>query len=128
MLACHKTVRGPCMQPYPKAAAEDLRRRVDKYLAWCFSWETPPRVKELASSLGMTREGLSAKFTRLYRISISAYFRERRIEYADRLLRAGETTTRVAYRAAFGSRRTLFRVYRRARGVTPVASRRSRSR
>lgn len=103
----------------------DLRHAVEEYLRDCCSRETPPRIKELAARLGITREALVLEFARRYGITLSAFMREGQVRYAEELLRESSyNLTRVAYLAAFGTRRTFFRAYRRLRGVTPGDSRR----
>lgn len=99
---------------------ERFEARLSAYLEWCYRVETPPRVSEVADSLGVTSAQLSKEFRRLFGTNLSDYLKTRQVEYADRLLRETQlTVTKVAYRAGFGTRRTFFRTYRRIRGETP---------
>jgi len=107
----------------------DLRHAVDHYLRRCFSLEETPRVSELASLLGMTREKLSRDFAAAYGITLSAWLKRRQLAHATRLLETSEhSTTRIAYLAGFGTRRTFYRAFRRGMGISPDQYRRIRAR
>jgi len=107
----------------------DLRRAVDHYLRRCFSMEETPRVSELASLLGMTRERLSRDFSAAYGVALSAYLKRRQLAHAERLLETSAlSTTRIGYLAGFGTRRTFYRSFRRERGISPDQYRRIRRR
>ncbi|PYQ28568.1 MAG: hypothetical protein DMF56_15120 [Acidobacteria bacterium] len=106
-----------------------LRYAVDHYLHRCFSMEETPRVSELAALLGMTREKLSRDFTAEQRVALSAYLKQRQVVHAARLLeRSPLSTTRIAYLAGFGTRRTFYRAFRRETGLSPDQYRRIRAR
>ena len=97
-----------------------FEQRLTEYLNACYSIESPPRVSELADKLGLSVGQLSKLFRRLYGGKLSDFFKTRQVEYAEELLRdTSLTVTKVAYKAAFGTRRTFFRTYRRIKGVTP---------
>ena len=99
---------------------ERLDLRLREYLDACYKLESPPRVSELADKLGLSVGQLSKLFRRLYGGKLSDYFKARQVEYAETLLRDTTlTVTKVAYKAAFGTRRTFFRTYRRVKGETP---------
>ena len=99
---------------------EHLELRLTAYLDACYLIETPPRVSELADSLGVSSAQLSKTFRRLFGTHLSDYLKMRQVEYADVLLRQTSlTVTKVAYMAGFGTRRTFFRTYRRVKGETP---------
>ena len=109
--------------------ASNLRHTVDEYLRRCFSDEETPRVSELATLLGMTRERLSRDFAAAYGVALSAYLKHRQIRHARRLLDASDlSTTRIGYLCGFGTRRTLYRAFRRSTGFTPDQYRRGRTR
>jgi AraC-like DNA-binding protein len=99
---------------------ERFETQLSAYLEWCYRVETPPRVSEIAQSLGVTSAQLSKEFRRLFGANLSDYLKTRQLEYADSLLRETKlTVTKVAYLAGFGTRRTFFRTYRRMKGETP---------
>jgi transcriptional regulator GlxA family with amidase domain len=99
---------------------EHLEHRLTAYLDACYRIETPPRVSELADSLGVSSAQLSKTFHRLFGSHLSDYLKTRQVEYAEVLLRQTTLTmTKVAYMAGFGTRRTFFRTYRRVKGETP---------
>ena len=98
----------------------DLFEAVEGYLDRCFSTEEPPRVSELATVLGVTRESLSREFIAWYGMPLSAYLKQRQIAHARVLLGRSElTTTRIAYLCGFGTRRTFYRAFKRLTGMSP---------
>jgi AraC-like DNA-binding protein len=107
----------------------DLRQAVDHYLQRCFSLEETPRVSELAALLGMAREKLSRGFAAAYGVSLSNYLKRRQLAHAVHLLETSvHSTTRIAYLAGFGTRRTFYRAFRRDTGLSPDQYRRIRAR
>lgn len=97
---------------------------VDAYVRRCFEHETPPRVAELAGSLGLSRSRFSEVFASLSDLCPSAYLKQQQLEYAAKLLSDTDlTSAEVAYRAGFGTRRTLFRAFRRTVDATPLSFR-----
>lgn len=93
---------------------------VEEYLDRCFSAEEPPRVSELASVLGISRESLSRDFGAWYGMPLSAYLKQRQITHAQALLdKSGLSTTRIAYVCGFGTRRTFYRAFKRVTGMSP---------
>ena len=106
----------------------DLRHAVDQYLHRCFSDEETPRVSELATVLGMTRERLSRDFAAAYGVALSAYLKRRQIRHAQRLLAVSDlSTTRIGYLCGFGTRRTFYRAFRRNTGLSPEQYRRAQN-
>lgn len=98
----------------------------EAYLVTCLLKESPPRAKEFSCLLGVHRNDLAKAFRKAGEPTLSKFLKREQIRAAKRLL----TTTsfdagRIAYLAAFGSRRTFFRAFRRAVGVTPGVYRRS---
>jgi AraC-like DNA-binding protein len=104
----------------------DLWEAVEAYLDRCFSSEEPPRVSELATLLGISRESLSRDFGAWYGTSLSAYLKQRQIAHAQTLLeRSDLSTTRIAYLCGFGTRRTFYRAFKRVTGKSPDQYRRT---
>jgi AraC-like DNA-binding protein len=103
----------------------DLREAVEQYLDRCFATEEPPRVSELAAVLGISREKLSRAFAAAYRVQLSAYLKQRQLAHAQSLLAESDlSTTRIAYLCGFGTRRTLYRAFRRGTSMSPDEYRR----
>jgi len=105
-----------------------IQEDVLAYLQRCFDSEESPRVSELAANLGMTRERLSREFIAATGISLSNYLKDQQIVYAQKLLASSHlSTTRIAYRCGFGTRRTFYRAFRRGTGMSPDQFRRKSS-
>jgi AraC-like DNA-binding protein len=110
-------------QPKP-LSSEELRRRVDDYIARCVREETAPRVKELALELGSSRPQLSRRFANDVGTPLGAYFRHAQVEYACMLLETTTgSTTRIGYASGFETRATFYRVFRELVGCTPATYR-----
>jgi transcriptional regulator GlxA family with amidase domain len=98
-----------------------LRASADRYLAHCFRQETPPRASELAASLDVSCHQLTRMFQQFLRTTPAAYLKNGQLEHAKALLRTSDLSmNQVAYGAAFGTRMTFFRAFRRATGMTPA--------
>lgn len=108
----------------PMHSKRDVRACISAYVRHCFAAETPPRVSEFATFLGVSPRTLRRWMATELNATPSAVIRELRLEYAQRLRNTGLSTTRVAYRAGFGTRRTYFRQRRlaRVRGVTAATA------
>jgi AraC-like DNA-binding protein len=104
----------------PHKSRDALRSSLDDYLRDCFRRESPPRVSEVAQALGISCETLTRACKELLGISPGRFLKHAQTEFAAVLLdQTSETTTSIAYIAAFGSRRTFYRAYRRVRGHSP---------
>ena len=94
---------------------------VARYVVDCLRREDVPRVSELAEQSGMTAEHLSRVFRAHFHVRISDYMKTIQVRYARHLLATTHlNTTRIAYLAGFGTRRTFFRTYRRMTGHSPA--------
>ena len=98
---------------------EELRRAVRNYLAWCFRRETQPRVSELAAILGMTISQFSRRFKRVCGENPSVVLKREQLKRARRNIARGKSVNRAGYGAGFGTRRSIYRSFRRAFGTTP---------
>lgn len=97
---------------------------VRQYLESCLAIESPPRVSELAELAGLSPTQLTKGFHRRYGMSAAEYLKRWQIARAEELMRQTTlSTTVIAYRCGFGTRRTFFRAYRRIKGKTPAAFR-----
>jgi len=95
--------------------------RIHVYVVDCLKRESPPRATELADWLGVSRMTLMRWFRDELGTTPSAYLREARVRYAQRMLRATSlSTTAVAYRSGFGTRRTFYRAFRNHTTLTPA--------
>jgi AraC family transcriptional regulator len=101
------------------AEQREMAVAIQAYLAWCFEKETQPRVDELAKMVGMSRSAFSRRYRRLCGESPSRTLKRGQTRYARELLKAGTGVNRAAYRAGFGSRRTIYRTFRRLLHTTP---------
>lgn len=101
----------------------DLARN---YVTDCFRAETPPRVSELASLMKVSREELTRRFRQAHGYTLSWFLKQQQFEFAKILLLFTDwSVARVAYRAAFGTRKTLQRVFVRRLGISPHEFRRT---
>lgn len=101
-----------------------LEHQIQRYVRECGEREDIPRVEELASSLEMDERTLRRRCRMELSRSPKEVIIEAQLRMADYLLRnTSLSTARIAYRSGFGTRRSLFRVYRERRGCTPGAIR-----
>jgi len=106
--------------------SKSLRDAAQKYLQACFSRETAPRASELAQNMGLTPSALTNVFKAVLGVTPSEYLKNARIAEAKRLLATTAlSATEIAYRSGFGTRRTFFRAFHRAAGMTPEEFRRA---
>jgi AraC family transcriptional regulator len=97
-----------------------LRDAADHYLAQCFAGGTPPHVNEFARVQGLTPRSLGRQFKAEAGVVIGTYFRNARIQQAQRLLSTtGLPMSAIASASGFGTRSTFFVAFRRATGMTP---------
>lgn len=100
------------------------RRRLEyalhRYALRSFLRESPPRVEELARAMRVPERTLVRLTNRLLGCSPGAYLRAVRRAYAARLMRRTTlSTTRIAYRSGYGTRRSIYRSFRRETGHSP---------
>lgn len=96
------------------------------YVTDCFRTESPPRVSGLASLTKESREELTRRFRKAHGYSPSWFLKQQQFEFAKILLLFTDwSVARIAYRAAFGTRKTLQRVFVRRLGMTPHEFRRT---
>jgi len=111
----------------PRALSDTLFWAADAYLLWCFERQTSPRVAELAQRSGISRHALRRAWIERTGSAPAAYLKRRQIEFSKILLEVSDLgANAVAYRAGFGTRRTLFRSFRRVATTTPTEHREAR--
>ena len=95
-------------------------KMIEQYVAHCCSIETPPRVSELAQLAGLSVCTLVRQF-RDYPLTLAEVLKETQLAHAMEMLETSDlSTTRVAYACGYGTRRTFFRAFQRATGMTPA--------
>jgi AraC-like DNA-binding protein len=98
-----------------------LLTMIERYVALCCSLETPPRVSELAQFIGVSACTLGRYARSHYDVALCKALKDAQLSRAKRMLRFTEvSTTRIAYACGFGTRRTFFRAFQRAVGMTPA--------
>lgn len=103
---------------------ESIHHDVRRYLNDCFARECVPRATEAAEFLGRRREDLTRHFSACAEQTLSAYLKAQQLEQAKELLRFTDLRTAiVAYRSGFGTRRSFFRAFQKATGISPAVYR-----
>jgi AraC-like DNA-binding protein len=97
-----------------------LREAADCYLAECFARQTVPHVNEFARQIHVPQRSLGRWFVAETGTRIGRYFKDAQIERAKELLATTDLpVSTIADAAAFGTRMTFFRAFKRATGLTP---------
>jgi AraC-like DNA-binding protein len=78
------------------------------------------KIHDIASTIGLSRQGFIRKFTRQVGMSPHAYRLMRNLNNARALLRQGEVIAVVAAETGFADQSELGRHFRRAFGTTPA--------
>lgn len=98
------------------------------YLRECFRRESPPRASELADRLHVSRTWLNKQFAARHGMTVNTFLKQEQLACAKHLLATTNLSiTAVAYRAAFGTRRSRHRAFVRETGVTPAEYRQGSS-
>ena len=88
----------------------------------------PIRVAELAARVGVHPKSMSKAFRRSVGVTLAAYVRRRRIDWAcERLITTGLPLSRIAMEAGFTDQAHFARLFKRAIGLTPRAFRAART-
>jgi AraC-like DNA-binding protein/mannose-6-phosphate isomerase-like protein (cupin superfamily) len=82
--------------------------------------ESRAKIHDIASTIGLSRQGFIRKFTRQVGMSPHAYRLMRKLNNARALLRRGEVIAVVAAETGFADQSELGRHFRRAFGTTPA--------
>jgi AraC-like DNA-binding protein len=82
--------------------------------------ESRAKIHDIASTIGLSRQGFIRKFTRQVGMSPHAYRLMRKLNNARALLRQGEVIAVVAAETGFADQSELGRHFRRAFGTTPA--------
>jgi AraC-like DNA-binding protein len=96
---------------------------VRAYLRSCFAGQAAPRVSELAQTLGVSRGTLIHRFKELRGTTPAAYFKAEQLARAKQFLDRGWSIDRAASKAGYATKRTFFRSFHDATGLTPSAFR-----
>jgi len=97
-----------------------IESRINDYLACCYRQKSVARVSELAQFLGVSRSFLALTAKRMIGMSAKAALQVRQLSRAADLLRSTSASVdEVCTMAAFGDRRTFYRVFRRHTGTSP---------
>jgi AraC-like DNA-binding protein len=100
--------------PMPSARElERVRALMDAHSSTTLS------LRELAAEVGMNRFQLIRAFARRYGVTPYAYFLDRRVERARRLVGTGRQLAAVAAECGFADQSHLTRHFKRIVGVTP---------
>lgn len=87
----------------------------------------PLRIRDVAGVVGVHPAHLAARFRQVHKMSLGAYIRRLRVDWAaDRLTGSEESIAAIAYRAGFSDQAHLTRQFKRATGWTPARYRRRR--
>jgi AraC-like DNA-binding protein len=98
-----------------------LLTMIERYVTLCCSLETPPRVTELAQFIGVSACTLGRYARSRCDVALSKALKDAQLSRAKEMLRLTEvSTTRIAYACGFGTRRTFYRAFQRAVGMTPA--------
>lgn len=104
---------------------ESLLLGIETYLLDCFRRSSPPRVEELAASIGLHPVVLRRRVKCLLGTTICHYLKIAQLRFACHLLGERLLLGDIADRAAFGSRRAFLRTFQRELHQTPTDYRRS---
>jgi transcriptional regulator GlxA family with amidase domain len=97
-----------------------LRESADRYLVECFARQTVPHVNEFARQIDVPQRSLGRWFVAETGMRIARYFKNAQVERAKELLTTTDLpVSAIADAAAFGTRMTFFRAFKRATGMTP---------
>lgn len=84
-------------------------------------------TKEIADSVGMSKDHLSKLFKTCVGIGIPDYIKKERLSAARELLRGGMKTSQAAYTVGFGSESYFIKCYREEYGKTPGKEKNNRT-
>lgn len=101
--------------------SEAIKAEIAAYLKYCIESESPPRVSELAVEMGISTGRLYRICTSVIGTSPGKLLKRLQLYEAQRIMSssAKESTARLAYRCAFGTRRTFFRTFNRLTSSSP---------
>jgi AraC-like DNA-binding protein len=117
----HVPLSGPLHRRNRAIDTVELRDAADRYLETCFERETPPHVRELAASIGLSFNYLSRIFRTRVGVSASSYLKNAQMERAKRLLTStSHPIASVGSQCGYGTPQTFYKVFRRRTGMTPA--------
>jgi len=109
----------PCARIHPqdKKQVEGVRALLDGNL------ETPPSLKQLAKSAGMSHPKLNRCFKEMYGMTVFQYLRTERLNRAKILIQEhGYSVTETAFQVGYDSVSHFSQVYKKQFGASPSAS------
>ncbi len=124
LLARLRRIKGPAHNvPAPPVPEQGLVMRINQLAQRSGS---PPGVREIAQSLGISPSHLRARFRASCGVSIGRHLRRLRLEQACGLLRLGpQRVSEIAELCGFSSIYSFSRAFRTSYGVSPLAYRHS---
>lgn len=118
--------------PAMRLLAADLKRIALARSIMCAHLETTSTLGELARKVGINRTKLALGFKAVYGVSVQAFWRDARLDYARQILRDGKTpVSEVAFSIGYSELSSFTRAFTRRFGIAPrecmVESRSARS-
>ena len=104
------------MHPQDKRQIQGIRALLDGSL------ETPPCLKDLAKTAGMSHPKLNRCFKELYGMTVFQYIRTERLNKARRMLQQRYSVTETAFQVGYDSVSHFSQVYKKQFGTSPSAS------
>lgn len=100
---------------YREEQINEAAKKIDQHIN-----NTLPNLKSLAKELSISESTLKRYFRKIYGKNISAYFFEKKMEYAKQLLTTHKSTvTEVAYMVGYEKPSQFTRMFKRYYGIRP---------
>ncbi len=108
---CHSCMR---MHPHDKKRIEGVRDLLESNM------ETPPSLKELARTAGMSHPKLNRCFRQVYGMTVFQYLRTERLNKAKTMLqKEGYSVTETAFQVGYDSVSHFSQIYKKQFGTSP---------
>ncbi len=100
--------------------AADMKRIALARSIMCAHLESTLTLSELARKVGINRTKLALGFKAAYGVSVQAFWRDARLDYARQILRDGQTpVSEVAYSVGYAELSSFTRAFTRRFGIAP---------